>query len=60
VENEKVIGGVAFSERAEEIISLLALGIKFKGSLDELLDFQYPHPSYLEMIWEILRKIKWG
>ncbi|BFH72371.1 NAD(P)/FAD-dependent oxidoreductase [Sulfurisphaera javensis] len=59
-ENGKVIGGVAFSERAEEIISLIALGIKLKATVDELLDFHYPHPSYLEIIWEILRRFKLG
>ena len=56
----KVIGAVAFSERAEEIISLIALAMKLNANIDDLLDFQYPHPSYLEIIWEALRKIKLG
>jgi len=56
----KIVGAVAFSERAEEIVSLIALGMKLNASIDDLIDFQYPHPSYLEIIWEILRKIKSG
>ena len=59
-DNGKIIGAVAFSERAEEIISLIALGIKLNASIDNLIDFHYPHPSYLEIIWEALREIKLG
>ena len=59
-DNGKIVGAVAFSERAEEIISLIALGMKLNASIDELLDFHYPHPSYLEAIWEALRQIKLG
>lgn len=59
-ENNKILGAVAFSERAEEIISILALGMKLKASIDDLIDFQYPHPSYLEIIWEVLRRFKLG
>lgn len=54
----RIIGAVAFSERAEEIISMIALGIKLRASLEELIDFQFPHPSYLEIIWEVIRKLK--
>jgi len=59
-EGGKIVGAVAFSERAEEIISLIALAMKLNANIDDLLDFHYPHPSYLEIIWEALRKIKLG
>jgi dihydrolipoamide dehydrogenase len=48
----KIVGAVAFSERAEEIITLIALAMRLNASLEQLLDFQFPHPSYLEAIWE--------
>ena len=48
----KIVGAVAFSERAEEIITLIALAMKLNANIEQLLDFQFPHPSYLEAVWE--------
>ena len=57
-ENGRVIGGVAFSDRAEEIITLLAMAIRYNIDVRSLFDFPFPHPSYLESIWEVVREFE--
>ncbi|MFP3170060.1 MAG: NAD(P)/FAD-dependent oxidoreductase [Sulfolobaceae archaeon] len=54
-EGGKIVGAVVFSERAEEIITIIGIAMKFGISISSLLDFQFPHPSYLESIWELVR-----
>ncbi|AAY79559.1 FAD-dependent oxidoreductase [Sulfolobus acidocaldarius] len=58
VEDDKVIGAVAFSERAEEIVSVLGLAIRYNIKVKELAEYPFPHPSYLETINEIMRELK--
>ncbi len=51
-------GGVAFSERAEDIISVLAILIRLRVKLEDAKNLIFPHPSYLEGLWEALRRFK--
>ncbi len=46
----RLVGGVAFSHDAEEIITL-ASAMAGK-TIEEIVNSQIPHPSYLEAIWE--------
>jgi dihydrolipoamide dehydrogenase len=55
-ENNKITGAVAFSERAEEIISLVSILMRLP--LNEAMEFIAPHPSYLEAVWEALRRFE--
>ncbi|AWR94733.1 FAD-dependent oxidoreductase [Acidianus brierleyi] len=55
-ENNKIVGAVAFSERAEEIISLIS--VLMRSTLEEAREFIAPHPSYLEAVWEALRRFE--
>ncbi|BCS91702.1 NAD(P)/FAD-dependent oxidoreductase [Metallosphaera javensis (ex Sakai et al. 2022)] len=51
-------GGVAFSERAEDIISMLALLMQLHVNVQDARELMVPHPSYLEGLWEALRRLK--
>ncbi|MEL9969559.1 MAG: NAD(P)/FAD-dependent oxidoreductase [Metallosphaera sp.] len=55
---ENITGGVAFSERAEDIISSLALLMQLNVNVDIASKLIMPHPSYLEGLWEALRRLK--
>lgn len=57
-EQGRITGGVAFSERGEEIITfvstLMRIGVKVSDAIDVVL----PHPSYLEAVWETLLRLQ--
>ncbi len=51
-------GGVAFGERAEDIVSTLSLLIQLHVKVQDAKELMFPHPSYLEGLWEALRRLK--
>ena len=51
-------GGVAFGERAEDIVSTLSLLIQLHVKVKDAKELMFPHPSYLEGLWEALRRLK--
>ncbi|EWG08100.1 MAG: FAD-dependent pyridine nucleotide-disulfideoxido reductase [Candidatus Aramenus sulfurataquae] len=52
----RITGAVAFSERAEEIVTIASALSKMP--LSEAKEFFAPHPSYLESLWEALRRLQ--
>ncbi len=52
----RITGAIAFSERAEEIVTLAS--VLSRLPLSEARDFFAPHPSYLESLWEALRRLQ--
>ena len=60
-EDGKLVGALAFSHRAEEIVTL-ASAMAGK-TIEEIVSTQMPHPSYVETIWEgafrlLLKKLR--
>ncbi|QKQ99642.1 NAD(P)/FAD-dependent oxidoreductase [Metallosphaera tengchongensis] len=51
-------GGVALSERAEDMITVVSLLMRLNVRLSQAKDLMFPHPSYLEGIWEALRRLE--
>lgn len=48
----RINGAVAYGERAEEIVTLIGFAMQNDISLQSLFDFTFPHPSYMELIWD--------
>ena len=60
-EEGKLVGALAFSHRAEEIVTL-ASAMAGK-TIEEIVSSQMPHPSYVEAVWEgafrlLLKKLR--
>lgn len=57
VKDNHIIGAQAFMENAEDIIGAISSLIRLKAKLEDAIDLVFPHPTYLEIISEAIRRI---
>ncbi|BBD71705.1 pyridine nucleotide-disulfide oxidoreductase [Sulfodiicoccus acidiphilus] len=53
----RIVGATAYGERAEDLISIAGLAIKARMKVEDLFNYHFPHPSYMELLWEAAGKI---
>ncbi|WP_338604120.1 NAD(P)/FAD-dependent oxidoreductase [Sulfolobus tengchongensis] len=58
VKDDKIVGAQAFMKDAEEVISLISFLIRFNVRINEIKDYVAPHPSYIEVITELLSRLR--
>ncbi|BDC19016.1 NAD(P)/FAD-dependent oxidoreductase [Acidianus sp. HS-5] len=56
-EEKKISGAVAFSQDAEDIVTLISTFMNYNIDLEKAIDFIEPHPSYLEAVFEALLRL---
>ncbi len=56
-EGKKITGAVAFSQDAENIVTLISMFMNYNIDIDKAIDFIEPHPSYLEAVFEALLRL---
>jgi dihydrolipoamide dehydrogenase len=56
-EGENIVGGAIYGERAEEIATIIGLVIQWKIRMEDLFRYHFPHPSYMELIWEAVGRV---
>jgi len=55
-EGGRINGLIVFGERAEELATLVGLAITHNITLQGIFDTIFPHPSYMEALWEAVGK----
>ncbi|MBP1357520.1 MAG: NAD(P)/FAD-dependent oxidoreductase [Sulfolobus sp.] len=57
IKDNYIVGAQAFMENAEDIIGTVSSLIRLKVKLEDAMDLAFPHPTYLEIISEAIRRV---